>query len=191
VQLTLVSTEFLSRYCISRICRRKERATALTNEHVMSHDQLKVDDYFLSATNPLATADQRDIEQRALMLMDTPAYRQARAATERRWREWAGTLPSQEAWGRFETLIDECAFAALLKALNGDPHYPHVVRIVMPPHQWFGMSVPGSRFGGGPGAIRATRSSRSATAGAIASMADGLACRRSITTTRFRPMPIS
>ena len=118
----------------------------------MSANRLAVDDYFLSATNPLATADQRDVEQRAIALMDSPAYRQGRAATERRWRELAGSSPTEEGWNRFQTLIDECAFANLLKALNGDPSHPRVVRLIMPPHDWFGMSVPGSRFGGGPGA---------------------------------------
>ena len=118
----------------------------------MIADRLEVDDYFLSATNPLANADQRDMERRALALMDTQAFRAGRAATERRWREWAGSSPGEEAWGRFQELMDECAFAALIKAINGDPDYPGVVRIVMPPHDWFGMSVPGSRFAGGPGA---------------------------------------
>jgi len=75
-----------------------------------------------------------------------------RAATERRWRELAGDGPSAEAWERFGTLIDECAFAALLKAVAGDPARPTVVRVVWAPHQWFGMDVPGSRFAGGPGA---------------------------------------
>lgn len=118
----------------------------------MSADRLEVDDHFLSATNPLATADQRDLERRAIALMDTAAYARARLATERRWRELAGSSPTKEARNRFQTLLDECAFASLLKALNGDPNHPRVVRIVMPPHEWFGMSVPGSRFGGGPGA---------------------------------------
>lgn len=73
-------------------------------------------------------------------------------ATARRWRELAGDAPTAAAWNRFETLLDECAFANAMKAVNGDPGRPRVVRIVMPPHAWFGLSVPGSRFGGGPGA---------------------------------------
>lgn len=114
--------------------------------------QLEIDDHFLSATNPLATADQRDSERHAIALMDSPAYGRLRAAAERRWRELAGSSPTEEAWNRFETLLDECAFANVVKAVNGDPNRPRVVRIVMPPHDWFGMSVPGSRFAGGPGA---------------------------------------
>lgn len=110
------------------------------------------DGYFLSPTNALATRDQRDCEGRALALMATPAFAALRKAIERRWRELAGASPTEEAWARFDTLIDECAFAALLKAVAGDPARPVVVRTVMPPHDWFGMSVPGSRFAGGPGA---------------------------------------
>ena len=118
----------------------------------MNVGQLNLDGYFLSTTNPLATSDQRDLEQRAIALKAMPAFAALRAGAERRWRELAGSSPSGEAWNRFQTLIDECAFAALLKAVNGDPGRPRVLRLVMPPHDWFGMSVPGSRFGGGPGA---------------------------------------
>lgn len=113
---------------------------------------LTVGDYFLSETNPLATRDQRDAEARAITLLGTPDYQHLRAAVERRWRELAGDAPGPEAWNRFPSLMDECAFAALLKAVAGDPARPVVVRLVMPPHDWFGMSVPGSRFAGGPGA---------------------------------------
>ena len=90
--------------------------------------RLSTDQYFLSATNPLATADQRDLERRAMALMDTPAYARARLAAERRWRELAGSSPTEEAWNRFQTLLDECVFARLLKALNGNPNYPRVAR---------------------------------------------------------------
>lgn len=117
----------------------------------MRKPELEIDDYFLSATNPLATADQRDCERRAIALMDSAAFPRLRLAIERRWRELAGKV-TEEAENRFQTLLDECAFANVLKAVNGDPSRPRVVRIVMPPHDWFGMSVPGSRFAGGPGA---------------------------------------
>lgn len=110
------------------------------------------DGYFLSRDNPLATRDQRDCEARAVALTGTAAYDALRSAIARRWRELAGDAPTQEAWSRFDELMDECAFAALMKAVAGDPAHPKVVRIVMPPHDWFGMSVPGSRFAGGPGA---------------------------------------
>ena len=126
-----------------------------------------------------------------MALMDSPAYGRARAATEKRWRELAGSSPTEEGWDRFQTLIDECAFANLLKALNGDPNFPRVVRIVMPPHDWFGMSVPGSRFGAALAQTRATRSFRWITAGDIESMVAGSARRRLTTITRCPPTPTS
>jgi hypothetical protein len=113
---------------------------------------LGADGYFLSEANPLATRDQLDCEARAIALMQTPAFAGLRRAVERRWRELAGDMPGADAWDRFGSVMDECAFAAVLKAVGGDPARPTVVRVVMPPHDWFGMSVPGSRFAGGPGA---------------------------------------
>jgi hypothetical protein len=113
--------------------------------------RLTTDHYFLSATNPLATADQRDIEALAIRLLEAPAVLQGRKLAEHRWRSFVGDTPDAEAWDRFRTFIDECVFANLLKAVNGDPNHPRLVRLVMPPHEWFGTQVPGSRFGGGPG----------------------------------------
>jgi hypothetical protein len=106
----------------------------------MRMEQLQVDHHFLSSTNPLASADQRDAERKAIALTGTPAFSKLRAAIARRWRELAGSAPTKEAWARFETLIDECAFANVMKAVNGDPSRPRVTRIVMPPHDWFGRS---------------------------------------------------
>lgn len=107
--------------------------------------------YFLSPGNPLATTDQRDAEALALDILATERFRALRDAAAHRWRSLVGEDPDAEAWSRFDGFLDECAFAAILKAVNGDANYPRVVRIVMPPHNWFGMAVPGSRFGGGPG----------------------------------------
>lgn len=117
-----------------------------------SIDQFFSKQHFLSATNPLATLDQRELERHALELMNTPAFKSAKKGTEQRWRELAGQSPTKEAWARFDNLLEEAAYANVLKALNGDSNHPRVIRIVMPPHDWFGMRVPGSRFGGGPGA---------------------------------------
>jgi hypothetical protein len=113
--------------------------------------RLATDRYFLSATNPLATADQRDAEAQALRVMALPEFVNGRRMAEHRWRSFVGLDPGPEAWSRFDAFMDECAFGNVLKAVNGDANYPRVVRLVMPPHEWFGMRVPGSRFGGGPG----------------------------------------
>lgn len=67
-----------------------------------------------------------------------------RKIAEQRWRSLVGQDPSTEAWSRFDAFMDECAFGNMLKAVNGDANHPRVVRLVMPPHEWFGMHVPGS-----------------------------------------------
>lgn len=58
-------------------------------------DALTVDYYFLSATNPFATAGQRDAETPALALMATSRFQKLWAITGRRWRDLAGASPSQ------------------------------------------------------------------------------------------------
>jgi len=113
--------------------------------------RLVVGDYFLSPTNPLATTEQRNAEALAIRIFNSEGFKARRKPVEHRWRSLVGKDPNEEAWGRFDSFMEECAFAAILKAINSDPNFPKVVRIVMPPHEWFGMKVPGSRFGGGPG----------------------------------------
>jgi hypothetical protein len=66
-----------------------------------------------------------------------PAFVQERKAAESRWRNLVGEDPDAEAWDRFDGFMEECAFANILKTVNGDPNYPKVVRLVMPPHEWF------------------------------------------------------
>jgi hypothetical protein len=47
----------------------------MVKETTMHTERMVLGDHFLSATNPLATADQRDCERRAQALMAGPADR--------------------------------------------------------------------------------------------------------------------
>jgi hypothetical protein len=111
---------------------------------------LKVDDYFLSAENASATADQRDIEALALKVYEMPAVQKAKAMAAMRWK---GTMSSEVAadnWSRFDAFMEEWNYNHVLKAVNSDANYPKVLGHVFgPAHEWFGMKVPGSRAGGG------------------------------------------
>jgi hypothetical protein len=110
------------------------------------------DDHFLSATNPLATAEQRDLEARAIRILETETVRTGKQAMAQRWRTIAGKQVPDEAWTTFDELVDEFAFNYVLKAVNGDPNHPRVLGMIYcPPHEWFGMKVPGSRGSGGDG----------------------------------------
>ena len=45
-----------------------------------------------------------------------------------------------------ESAVEEYAFNYLMKAVNSDGAHPHVFRIFMPPHRWFGRDLPGARI---------------------------------------------
>jgi len=49
---------------------------------------------------------------------------------------------------RFEEMMDDYTFNYALKAANGDPTRPRVLRSYVPAANWFGRDVPGSRWGG-------------------------------------------
>lgn len=107
------------------------------------------DSHFLSAMNPTATADQREMEALGLQMLRMPVIVQAKEAAARRWRMMCTREVPPEAWVNFEEKMEEWAFHYLMLAINGDSNYPKVLdHGYGPPHEWFGMNVPGCR---GPG----------------------------------------
>lgn len=104
--------------------------------------------YFLSSANPIANADQLDVEARALRLLQMPALQHAREKIAFLWRLAYGESLSGEAEPLFDAAMDEYQFNYVLKAAVSDGNYPQAVRIFMPPHEWFGRQVQGSRIGG-------------------------------------------
>lgn len=113
---------------------------------------ITVDDHFLSPTNPIANADQRDLEALAIKVVNMPGVQQAKQQMATRWKTIVGRDITAEALSRFDELVEEFAFNYTLKAVNSDPNYPKVLgHLYGPPHEWFGMKVPGSRGSGGDG----------------------------------------
>lgn len=108
------------------------------------------DSFFLSATNPLATVDQRDLEVLALRIMQTPEVQKAREISAARMKMLAGPDVPAEAWSSFEDVMEEWVYHFAMMAANLDPGDPKILGCQFgPPHEWFGMKVPGSRgFGG-------------------------------------------
>lgn len=101
----------------------------------------------LSAENPIATAAQRAVEDRALALLERPELRRAREIAAMLWRN-AVAYPVGPQMARFDNMIDEYVFWHVLHAAGGDPGDPAFIRISAPPHRWFGRDIPGSRWGG-------------------------------------------
>jgi hypothetical protein len=108
------------------------------------------DSYFLSRTNPIATADTRELECQALELVQMPVIVQAKATASQRFQLLAADHhPPEEALPDWEMRMEEWAFHYTLLALNSDPNDPKVLMSGYgPPHEWFGRKVPGCR---GPG----------------------------------------
>ncbi len=105
--------------------------------------------HFLSKTNPIATADQRAIEATALEMMQLPIIRDAREQAAYRFKTLAGAEATAEAMRGFDERMEEWTFHYVQLALVSDPNYPRILGSDYgPPHEWFGMKVPGCR---GPG----------------------------------------
>jgi hypothetical protein len=105
------------------------------------------DGFFLSDTNPCANVDQREIEDVAMRLIRRPEVERARAHASVLWRSVAEYTAGPQM-SRFEEMMDDYTFNYALKAANGDPTRPRVLRSYVPAANWFGRSVPGSRWGG-------------------------------------------
>jgi hypothetical protein len=97
--------------------------------------------------NPLATADQRAVEDEALALLARPELQRARQIVTMLWQSVAA-WPARDQADRFANMIDEYLFHHAFRAANGDPARPRAARFMAPPHHWFGRDVPGSRWAG-------------------------------------------
>jgi hypothetical protein len=145
--MTLSRREFL----VAGGCLTAATSVAVPGLAAMPSDArqaaLTEDDYFLSAANPIANIDQRELERTAMRLLDRPEVVQARKTAAFLWRQ-VMEYPAGPQWSRFESMMDEYTFNYALKAANSDSNYPRVLRIMQPAAHWFGRDVPGSRWGG-------------------------------------------
>lgn len=96
--------------------------------------------------SPLATPDQRLLDQRAIQRHQVDRFPAARAQAKATYLLAHGLPFSEEALARLDQDIDELAFSAIQKAINGDPLYPKVYWVNAPARQWFGLKVPGGRY---------------------------------------------
>jgi hypothetical protein len=114
-----------------------------------ARDLLADETYFLSAANPVATSDQRYLETLALELLDLPAVGAAVSVAIMRFEMLAGADLPEVAREGLPARVRQAAFRSLTLALNSDSDHPRVLgNILGPEHEWFGLTVPGSR---GPG----------------------------------------
>ena len=105
-------------------------------------------DCVLAAGNPIANREQCSAEEAALRILQLDTYRAARRKVAFLWRLAYGEDARAEALPSFEAAMDEYAFNYVLKATASDENFPRFVRDFMPPHSWFGHTLPGARMGG-------------------------------------------
>lgn len=100
-----------------------------------------------ASVNPLATTDQTETDVQALRIVARAEFARARENVELRWRRVLHNDPPPEAWASFDDMLTDYTYNYALKAV-ADPNYPKVIHVYTQPHQWKGMAVPGSRWGG-------------------------------------------
>jgi len=102
--------------------------------------------YFLSTINPTATVEQRELEALALEVVKSPTIVNAQAQATARFTIMGGADIPAEALEGIDEKMAEWAFHYVALALNSDSNYPKVLgHGYGPPHEWFGMKVPGCR----------------------------------------------
>lgn len=114
----------------------------------MSEELAPLDDGLLVPDNPLATADQRDLERLALSLFNTPEVAAARARVAQHWLSKMAWRFSEEAMSTFDAAVASYVFHCCLNAANSDSGRPKVLKVQGEAHSWFGMDVPGAERGG-------------------------------------------
>jgi hypothetical protein len=96
-------------------------------------------------TNPIATADQAEIERKALAVLEHPIMRQTIAEVRKSWPEQV--RPSPEMLARFDSAFEEVVYASAIWSLNTDKERPKVITITRLAHKLGDLDIPGSRWG--------------------------------------------
>lgn len=95
--------------------------------------------------NPIATADQHDVERQAVEFLKNRILRQSMEEVRDHWLRAAAPSAGQRA--RFDSSFEEVMFCAVVWSLNQDPQRPKVVTITRLEHRVGDLRVPGSRYG--------------------------------------------
>ena len=114
------------------------------------HESSPDNEHFLASANPTATQDQLDMEQLSLRLLDTPQVKKAKQIAAMKVKSLVHGRAPDEAWERFDEVMDEWTLGYVQKAVNADPNYPKVFsHVYSGPYEWFGRKMPGNRAFGG------------------------------------------
>ncbi len=122
-------------------------APALARRKPRAAPALPQDGYYLSATNPVANRDQRELEALAIRLQARGDMQAAITQTAASWARVTSNTVSKQTWTMFDANIADYCFRSTLLGVNSDANYPKVLRVYSPSGKWFGMDVPASKWG--------------------------------------------
>ncbi|OJJ01978.1 hypothetical protein ASPVEDRAFT_41507 [Aspergillus versicolor CBS 583.65] len=100
----------------------------------------------VQARSPLATPDQRDLDELAIEIFQDNAFAFLKGEAKGAYKVAHGLPISDEASASLDQAIEELTFSAVQKAVNTDPYYPKVYWYDAGPRSWFGLDVPGGRY---------------------------------------------
>ncbi|HEX4507120.1 MAG TPA: hypothetical protein VH722_15425 [Alphaproteobacteria bacterium] len=99
-----------------------------------------------SVEGGLGTVDQVRIEALASRVLATPEVQEARREVEDLFHR-NPTAATEAGRATLEEAVRETVYAALIATVAEDPAHPALVWTLNAPHDWFDISVPGSRYG--------------------------------------------
>jgi len=102
---------------------------------------MSAEPYFLSARNPVANVDQRDLERLAIRLFARPDVNLARQRAAAMWRRVSDRLMPPDQMARFEDHVSDYCFKSVLVAAATDANSPRVLRVYSQGAEWLGHAV--------------------------------------------------
>ena len=103
--------------------------------------------YFLSKANPVATRDQKELEELCLRLLAHPDVQAGATRAKAMWARAFDHSALPELWATFDAAMADYCFRSIMVAANSDAAYPRVFRVYSPAGHWLGHDVPASRWG--------------------------------------------
>lgn len=96
--------------------------------------------------NPLATEDQRALDQLATHIYQTYPFTSLRKKAKDVYTKAYKKPLTKEAESVLQSAIDELVFSSIQKAVNDDPYHPKIGWVQAGPREWYGLTLPGGRY---------------------------------------------
>jgi len=96
--------------------------------------------------NPLATEEQRNLDQLAVHIYQTYPFTALREKAKEVYTKAYKNPLTKEAENLLDSAIDELVFSSIQKAANDDPYHPKISWVETGSRDWFGLHVPGGRY---------------------------------------------